>query len=119
MSRILFVDDDFERHLKFHQDAELWGLDVRHATNPGAALDALREESFDEIWLDYDAGSDGEGKYLSFKPVYQWLLDVPQFQAKIRIHSWNVVAADRWEKCLKEFGYTVVCMPFNYHEERT
>jgi len=95
--KILILEDDRFRAQFF---IERFGdKELTITENAWAAIDHLKKEAFDFIFLDNDLGMDnGEGQDLA-----KFLQDNPDNQnnhTNIIIHSWNTVAVREMKACL-------------------
>lgn len=93
--KILFLDDDRNRHAYFQR--ETIGQDVRHVETAAAAIAALEKHGpFDVACLDHDLGGEqmaplgtaGHGL-----EVARWLAAHPHTAENVVIHSYNPVGA--------------------------
>jgi CheY-like chemotaxis protein len=103
MSRILFLDDDPDRHHTFARNTE--GHEVTHVSTYDAALHALvHDEPYDAVYLDYDLDMFGPydtGPIISMYSgpaaftggsVASFIahrLPKAKYPKKIVVHSWN------------------------------
>lgn len=92
MKRILVLEDDSFRARFFIERYGQHKLTI--IENAPAAIEYLKEKTYDYIFLDNDLGSgNGEGQdvaeFLSLNPSN------PNNHARIIIHSWNIPAAER------------------------
>lgn len=121
--KILFLDDDAERHARF-KVAHI-GIEVTYASSAMEAIDALKAICFDEAYLDHDLG--GEKSQMTLPPwhegsgydvaVYISTLPEDRRPYKVVIHSYNPAGAERMEKVLrpcKEAGMIVKRKPFDF-----
>ncbi len=119
--RILFLDDNPERHAAF--DLLVLGDDevthVRTADECRAAL--LGSEPFDQVWLDHDLGDFSaagvEGHYAAEdgSSLAEWFrLHLPpeRYPDRVLIHSWNPDGARRMGRLIAETGVRVMLRPF-------
>ncbi len=125
MKSILFLDDEWERHKFFEHYYEPQN-EVTHSFFSNHAINELNTDvPFDEIWLDHDlsscqipTGVDSSREFmLNSMPVVRWIIAnvKPTEKLLIRIHSWNIAAAEALEKDLKEAGFCVIRRPFNFN----
>jgi hypothetical protein len=118
--RILFVDDDPQRHIIFWQ---YYGQhELAQCTLPDLAITLLKSNTFDELWLDHDMGEIthsspiGSAKIIiDSKPIVNWIVEnkKPSDIPYIRIHSWNFQAAEWMKHALINAGFSVNYIPFN------
>ncbi len=101
--KILFLDDDRNRHAYFQR--ETIGQDVRHVETAAAAIKALQEHGpFDVACLDHDLGGEqmaplgtaGHGLQ-----VARWLAEHPETAENVAIHSYNPVGAQAMADALR------------------
>lgn len=120
--KILFLDDDVERHTRFK--AAHIGVDVTYAWTSIDAINALKSICFDEAYLDHDLG--GEKSHMTLPSrhegsgydvaVYISTLEADRRPYKVVIHSYNPAGAERMERALKsckEEGMIVKRKPFD------
>lgn len=92
MKRILVLEDDSFRARYFIE--KYGGHKFRIVESAPVAIQYLKENTYDYIFLDHDLGlGNGDGmdvvNFLTYNPSN------PNNRARIIIHSWNVVAAMR------------------------
>lgn len=114
--RILFLDDDENRHAKHAQ--ENIGRDVTRARTVRECIDAIKNNPpFDLVSLDHDLG----GKYYveeeegTGTEVARWMAtEMPPEKRPVRvvIHSYNAAGAQRMEDILLAAGFWVRRRPF-------
>jgi len=125
--RILFLDDEPERHITFYNNNK--DHELEQVTLPARAIQTLIDYSFDEVWLDHDLGfielSNNPSIHSSFieinsKPVVDWIVEnkTPEQIPKIIVHSWNAPAADWMTKRLQDFGFNVIKAPFGFSNKK-
>lgn len=118
--KILFLDDDVERHLVFR------------SRNPGAVQVAypvlakieMEQESWDEVWLDHDLGYIGDpaenvprnGTIFvhDVRPLVRWIAETKPDVKKFIVHSWNSGGAKWMADTLRDAGYHVTVAPFSF-----
>lgn len=106
--RVLFLDDMALRHDLFTNNlgpfaSNLW---VRHVWSARGAIDALRDEAWDVVWLDHDLKdehyrSDGvveETGLQVAKYIAEEVSDKPRF---VVLHTANPVGREAMANCLK------------------
>jgi CheY-like chemotaxis protein len=109
----LFFDDDPTRHEVFaNKFVQL--LDIVHAHDPQEAIDLLKAQKFDIVFLDHDmdlliAGDMTGMDVAEFIALHQERSLNP---SRVIVHSWNVTAAAQMEAALKQSGIEVICRPF-------
>lgn len=115
MKHILFVDDDDSRALRFCAGQRLASVAVRQTA--AAAIEALRRETFDEIWLDHDLGKavgEDEDSPTSGSEIVRRIIaeELVSIATPIIVHSLNGVAALKMIRALREAGYSARYQPF-------
>ncbi len=104
MKRILFFDDDDCRHQSFRMThSELTGEHVVHVHRPSQAIEALRTQPFDEVWLDHDMDFI-PGEMQTGMAVALFIADHLEWgkqPERVIIHSWNAEAAGQMAIVLK------------------
>lgn len=108
--RVLFLDDDRERHRIFRQNAI--GHDLVQAWSYEDALAALAGERFDQVFLDHDLsdqaamGTPGPGEKTGLDAaVLLAALPDDRRPQLVVIHSYNPAGAQRMAFVLGEAGY--------------
>ena len=118
--RILFLDDDYDRHLKFDLDRKKPENEIHHIFLPWECVKRLSNYEFDEVHLDHDLGTtlDNMGRVFEqdAKFVVNWLVAQKKNIPLIHIHSWNIHGATWMEFKLKEAGYNVTVLPFDFQD---
>jgi len=99
---IVIVEDYIERIKKFRR--KLIGNNVVITKNPKEAIDLLRTEPIDVLFLDHDLGGTGQpepsGPGTGYE-VAKWLEENPEFQPnQIIIHSLNPVGQKNMKAAL-------------------
>jgi len=110
--KILFLDDMKERHDYFQESCI--DQDITHVWTSKEAIDKLKTDKFDAIFLDHDLGGE----------VYQKSIrgtgcEVAEFIARndvgtpdIVLHSWNPEGVKNMKNILGTKDYQVVIDPF-------
>ncbi len=124
--KILFVDDDHERRIRFSQlnaDHEVFTAETSQN-----AINLIEDnEAFDEIHLDHDLSSvhdennkGYDGNYpmliLTVRPLVEWLCKhkLTIMPHRVIVHSWNTASAHNMVKDLKEAGYNTEYKRFEF-----
>lgn len=119
--KVLFLDDNAERHSKF-KVANI-GINITYVWTSIDAINALKATCFDEVYLDHDLG--GEKSEMTL-PAYNegsgydvavFISEMPEDRRpyKVVIHSYNPVGAKRMEDVLKTCqGMIVRREPFDF-----
>lgn len=105
-ARILFLDDMNERHEAFQKTV---GVPVDHVFTAAWAIKMLKEEKYDQVFLDHDLSIDdilvapGEPtKEPTGMDVVDHILTMEEPPAEVVVHSANPAAADRMGQKLRE-----------------
>lgn len=113
--KILFLDDQEERHRSFLQR---FGSDrIFQAYSANEAIRLLKEESpFDAVFLDHDLGgfflpSDDTSGYAV--ACYIANMKENMLPKTITVHSWNEEGALRMLECLRAAAVNVTYEPFS------
>lgn len=114
MAKILILDDDPNRHVKFSR--RLIGNTIRHTRTAAECIQALeKDDQYDYIFLDHDLGKEFEAssKGTGYE-VADWIANHPQKTARqqIIIHSLNSVGAKAMISRLRDAGITATHTPF-------
>jgi hypothetical protein len=123
--RILFLDDNGDRHDEF--DKQYPDDDIVHVYTYTECCTALATlENFDIAWLDHDLGDFHEpdvhdNEYTCTKIEYTGLdvalyicnvLEVIKCPAEIMIHSWNPSGSRYMKSEFDKAGIRAICQPF-------
>lgn len=115
--RVLFLDDDAERHTACARDYR--DLDVTHVWTAAGAVAALEMgEPFDVACLDHDLGgqhfatSDEGSGYAVAAHIAR--MEPGRRPREVVVHSWNPEGAARMVATLIEAGVRVARIPFGY-----
>lgn len=126
MIRLLFLDDNKERHLIFKKRLNERALKENIQFHPvyvytaKDAILALTYKKFDEVWLDHDLGGEtfvtkteetGYEVALFLEKLYYENNKTP-FKFTVIIHSHNPAGADRILKALQGKVRAIVRRPF-------
>ena len=116
MTKTLFLDDSEERQeIAQKYFGKYWG-DVTWAWTTKQAIQALKQSSYDLVFLDHDLGGEvfvDSKREDSGMEVVRWIVqNKPQIDT-IVIHSWNLPAAKNMELYLRDAGYAVSRTPFS------
>lgn len=117
MSRILFLDDDNQRHDVFMANNAGPGILIVPVFNAPEAIETLRSsERFDFVFLDHDlADVHYGGSYdqagtgmdvVDFMCSSEFTSD--KYPNLVVVHSWNVVRGQAMTSKLSEHGFAVV-----------
>lgn len=115
--RILFLDDNAERHVRFRHNSI--GMDVVHVYSHEEAVQALAGDRFDQIFLDHDlsvaaacgvAPADEKTGYDTALAVAA--LPPDRLPDLVVIHSWNDPGSARMLTVLQEVVHTIT-RPFS------
>ena len=119
MIRILFLDDNTNRHGTMHENSI--GAVVDHVYNAGEAIDHLERKEYDLIMLDHDLAEDPD--LANSTPTG---LDVAEHMARhliqhsdtpVVIHSLNAPGAQNMMNALLNAGYADVrIIPFAWRK---
>lgn len=114
--KILFLDDNLERHKKFRQTSI--GCTVDFAADADTILDFLKSDpiEYNMIFLDHDLAAEHENKILAdvkdgryvVKQMIEMGLHELISSTLIVIHSLNQVGSKEMENLLTEAGFTEV-----------
>lgn len=88
---ILVLDDDPERHRRFHQG--LFGATVQHVTRADKAIQLLRARPWSVVLLDHDLDQHGDATAGTGMQVVDWMVEHrAAFQRSVVIvHSINPI----------------------------
>ena len=109
--RILFLDDDPERHEYFQEKLLGLGCDITPVTTCEEAIGALKAWTYDVVFLDHDLGGQTyvpSGPGTGFE-VAQRLVETPNKAAQVIVHTINEKGA---REMLKVLGPAAVWVPF-------
>jgi len=114
--RVLFLDDDQERHNKFTLNST--GCDVDHVYTAQEAIDSLASVDYRLVMLDHDlGGKESEGR-LDCKEdgrmVARFIAENPErfTETTFVIHSLNAAGAKEMKVIIKEKNLIVETVPF-------
>ena len=128
MSRVLFLDDDAERHLVADKRWPTSDHEVFHAWNVCQfERMLLKYGPFDLISLDHDLGDfresndgyvGGYGERTGLDAARFICIELPAEQrpATVIVHSWNPVGAERMLKLLQDYGIPCRQELFQYED---
>lgn len=112
--RILFLDDDLNRHSELDRViGEKYY--VKHVYTAEGAIDALKLDTYDLVMLDHDLGlsHDPDGLDVELGPdgrvVVNWMIGHyadPATRPPVIVHSWNSVRGPEMELMLREAGFS-------------
>lgn len=109
--RILFLDDDLERH-RAVQSTLLHDA----AYTAKQAIAWLRAKSYDVVFLDHDLGGregvDSHGPEETGYTAAKWIAENGPVIPLVVVHSMNPTGAGNIASLLRGHGYTVVESPF-------
>ena len=114
MKRILTLDDDRSRQLKFFL-AEKQGEEVWQVWNAADCIEALKDGKWSIVQLDHDL----EGIYQdpaeenTGSGVVRWIVENRPQVDKFIVHSYNERCAPGMVEDLLKAGYWAVWIPFN------
>ena len=119
MLKILFVDDEANR-LALLQMREFFfeGTQVTAATNALEAIEALKNDTFDMVFLDHDLNTFQDGKEITGLDVVKYMVDHLTTSPSCVVHSMNHAAAWRMSETLKENDFYVQVVPFHKLPQR-
>ena len=109
MKKVLFLDDEKERHDLADVIASDYSVKVYHAYSAPKAKRLLAEQSFDLVCLDHDLGEDGAGTGMT---VAREIVGRGLFPLTL-IHSWNIPAARSMKGVLSDGGVPVFAATFS------
>lgn len=107
MSKLLFLDDDAQRRVRFTKQ-------FPHAETVETAhecIEALASTQWDEVWLDHDLGGQ---VYVSTEEentgsgVVRWIIQHKPTVGRFLVHSLNAPAAQRMIEDLHDAGYAAI-----------
>lgn len=119
--RILFMDDDDQRHKDFGHNSI--GNVVDHAYSAAEAIRKLGEQSYDMVFLDYDLESDPTlmqmDDYESGEVVAEWLAENSQGRQDCTfvVHSLNDQGSIGLTSILRSAGLNVIRSPWAWHKD--
>jgi CheY-like chemotaxis protein len=115
--KVLFLDDDPDRHAEFDRLAKGRGYDVVHVWSATEAREALAGEQFAIVYLDRDLTDHRPAQVgfnetntavvvLTGEHVARYIVDMPRSRRPVRvvIHSWNPDAGRRMRDVLLAAG---------------
>lgn len=115
--KILFLDDDIERHEKFAR--RTIGCQVTQVYSARSAIDKLTTEQFDLVFLDHDLGGpESENKMLENaedgRMVARHIAENAERHSDCQfvVHSLNQAGREEMVRLLEDEGLTVYNVPF-------
>lgn len=122
MTKILFLDDDPQRHVAFQKFIAKKGLtdttELHACFTAQEAIELLKNNEYDAIHLDHDLGGKiyvEEVENTGYE-VALWIRDhLESLPNLIIIHTYNPAGAERMMNVLKERTSNVFYIPFNYY----
>lgn len=119
--KILVLDDNEQRHESFAQRFSR-DCDVTHVRTVTEALEALRDKSYDLVYLDHDledyqqSGMYGSSVELTGLDVARFIARMPEVvgqpPTRVVVHSWNPAGARAMVSTLREAGIPTTYEPF-------
>lgn len=123
MKKILFLDDDPMRHMKFRDTMARneWDVDVRYVWGVVDAIAAMKKERFDLACFDHDLSVEDQmcdpdgttrepnGTYLAQRMIEELTITMP---TKVLVHSYNAPGARSMIAILETAGVEVHWKPF-------
>ena len=113
--KILFLDDDKERHELFDAAHDKETFEITHVWNLGQLIEWLSKDKFDMFYLDHDLNDftgpptyGGRASEITGTDVAKWLAqNLPEDKRpdRIIIHSWNPDGARRMQGILDDAGF--------------
>jgi CheY-like chemotaxis protein len=123
VKRVLFLDDDRERHRRFREAASGRGWWVEHVETAPDAIDKLRTYQYDAIFLDHDLSDEdvmmapGAASHApTGMDVVSFLVAKPNNlnrNAQVVVHSLNAPAAEQMMRRLLDAGLQASRVPFH------
>ena len=117
--RILFLDDDANRHKKFQS---LLGIKYYPAYTAEEAISFLKSSQFDLVSLDHDLGNevyvDSFGETPTGYTVAKWIAENKPKIGAIVLHSLNPPGVANMKSILRNDYYLFIC-PFIYMTDKT
>ena len=129
MTKILFLDDDEERHIAFKKKLERAGHNVNQMINDGelhfvwdapSCINKFKENKYDEVHLDHDLGMQFyvdvnlENTGSAVCRFIAQELAPEHYPKKAIIHSWNHYGALNMQSLLQSVKIPVVLQRFSY-----
>lgn len=119
MKRIIFLDDNYDRHLYFDELRKNGVDEIHHIFLPYECMKRMTMyDGFDEVHLDHDLGIDfndsGSPVPLDAKNVVRFMIQNKVKASFVNIHSSNLNAAIWMETVLKEAGYNTTRKEFDF-----
>jgi DNA-binding response OmpR family regulator len=118
--RILFLDDDKERHQRFHRQAI--GHQVDHAWTAGHAINKMDKGTYDLVYLDHDLDATLNNQMVDDiedgRFVVRWIVaNADRFpNTTFIVHSLNRPAAEHMFASLDFAGLDAVIYPIAWKE---
>jgi len=117
--RVLILEDDPGRMVRFREMFRDAGVEITHAATASDAIASLRSDLFDAVFLDHDLGGqvyvDSDEPNTGFQ-VARALPDTPNQHAFIVVHSWNPAGAQRMLDVLRRRGCRAQGIPFSHFD---
>lgn len=111
MIRMLFLDDDDQRHKSFLKKFPY----ATTVTTAEACIEALKRHPWDVVWLDHDLGGEvyrnPKDKNCGME-VVRWLTEYITSVGQIVVHTLNHPAGIRMVDTLVDHGYNVFRLTF-------
>ncbi len=114
--KILFLDDDQERHEKAINNAfpsDFWS----HVFCADSCIKELQNKKWDLVSLDHDLNGkpfDSPGNKNSGSEVVRWIIENKPDVESFIVHSYNHIEAPKMVSQLRKAGYVANYEPFNY-----
>jgi hypothetical protein len=118
--RILFLDDDVERHQRFHRQAI--GHQLDHAWTAGQAINKLDKGEYDLVYLDHDLDATLNNQMVDDiedgRFVVRWIVaNADRFpNTHFVCHSMNTPAAQHMFASLYHAGLSAAIYPLAWKE---
>ena len=117
MIKVLFLDDDVNRHKAFKQNINIPDSEIKYVYTSKDAIDAINDEKYDVVFLDHDLG----GKIYVAETEntgYEVTLHIAKMPKEKRsdnviIHSFNRSGAIRMYQSISGSVKSVHTIPFN------
>ena len=127
MKRVLFLDDDDNRHLAFAKAARYAEPDCMlvHVYTASTAIHMLKLQQFDLVCLDHDLDlivPDRPGCEETGQVVAEWIalhMEHSQRPTLVWVHSWNADGARQMKTALRQGGQRVLQTPFSFVTTRS
>ena len=112
--KVLFVDDMQIRFDRFQEKFKDECNEITYASTVEVAIDALKKEKFDCIFLDHDLGGQyfvPSGKNTGYE-IAEWIGNNMDYKPIIIIHSMNPIGGVNMHRILQETGFSPILCPF-------